>query len=710
MSRLDEAQAEAAAVLDHCLVVACPGSGKTRTLAAKAAKILSRPDARVCAVTFTRDAAVEIRRRILEEAGRDAAGRLAAGTFHGLCWRQLGLAREPVASEGERIAYAARAAADARADLDPEDALRLIEAGKAGQSVHFPGVDVERMVRAYQDILSRNGKLDFQDLIARAVDGMRRGAVRPVPADFLLVDEFQDTDESQLAWVMEHAAAGAKVTAVGDDDQCHPPQTRIATNRGWMRIEYLDPGRVAIAAFDTGAMRPFATRDYRLVRMPFEGHLLEIVVEDAPTVLCTPDHRWWVRPSAGGGAPFLAAARNLIAEAVEIPAVDGWGRASWRLLRTVKRVAYRGPVFGLEVLAGGLYVAEGLVTHNSIYGWRRALGHAGMERFADLLGARRVALGTNYRSRREIVEAAARLVERNRGRIRKPLRAARPWGGRIAVKAFKTPMEEAAAVAEAAARSPKGFAVLARANHLLDPVEAALAARGVPYERLGGSSIFDREEAAVMADLLRLAAGTGNGAGVDHALAWAGMLEDDLRALHARFGAAVVAGSPKDYDGLPVTRAGVELWRELARRLAGWRLVAGSGGADLVVEAVAQWMESRAPDKRSAVIVDYARMFFAARRGTLEERLRGAGERRKREQDGGAVHLVTMHGAKGLEWDEVWIVGAEETITPDDQAPLEEERRLFYVAMTRAREALTVSHTDRHPPSRFLDEFDRKQP
>jgi hypothetical protein len=284
---LDAAQAEAVAADGHCLILACPGAGKTRTLAAKSARLLkAAPGARVCAVTFTREAAREIRARILQEAGEGAEGRVVAGTFHALCWRQLGGSREPVAGEGERSAYAARAAAAVRAELQPETALAIIEACKAGSPVPFPGLDTGRLLAAYQEILLRNGKIDFQDLVARALEGMRRGTVAPVPATHLLVDEFQDTDESQLAWVFAHARAGAQVTAVGDDDQ-------------------------------------------------------------------------------------------------------------------------------------------------SIYGWRRALGHEGMERFAAHLGAKRLFLGTNYRSRPEIVEAAARLIERNRGRQAKALRSARPPGGRV---------------------------------------------------------------------------------------------------------------------------------------------------------------------------------------------------------------------------------------------------------------------------------------
>lgn len=699
---LDEAQAEAVEARGPVLVIACPGAGKTRTLAARAARILADPGARVAAVSFTRDAAREIRERILA-AAPGAGDRVAAGTFHSLCYRQLGGSREPVVSREEQLAYAARAAREARCDLEPEDALAVIEAWRSGGRLEAPGVDGEALAAAYGEILRRNGKIDFQDLIGRALEGLRRGAVKPLAATHLLLDEFQDADESQLAWALEHARAGAEVTAVGDDDQCHPPGTRIATERGWTPVERLAPGRLAIAAFDAGRFRPFATRRYRLARLPFVGCLVRVRALGGGSVLCTPEHRWWARGPAGGA--FLVEARHLAPGAMEIPAVDEKGRAAWRGVASVEKLPYAGEVWGLTVPGAGLYVAEGLVTHNSIYGWRRALGHEGMERFAQAVRARRLALGVNYRSRSEIVERASRLVERNRGRIPKRLRAHRGGGGSVETREYPSPELEALAAAEAARAARGSFAALARTNRRLDALEAAFAALGVPYVRQGSDSVLDREEARVLADLLRLAAG-GGGEGIDHALAWAGAPEDDLRALAAAFGGRLVRPSRQALAGLPVSRPGAELWRSLMSRAAGWHRAAQAGAAALVVEAAASWMEEHLPDKRAGANLEHAKAFFSRREGDLEERLRLFGRLRREKPAPGASVLATMHAAKGLEWDEVWIAAAEEGVAPDDKAPLEEERRLFYVAMTRARDRLFISHTARRPPSRFLFELD----
>jgi len=76
------------------------------------------------------------------------------------------------------------------------------------------------------------------------------------------------------------------------------------------------------------------------------------------------------------------------------------------------------------------------------------------------------------------------------------------------------------------------------------------------------------------------------------------------------------------------------------------------------------------------------------------------------KKDGEAVRLMTFHSSKGLEFPNVWIMGCEEGVIPSSNSPLEEERRLFYVGMTRAKLSLTMSYVinEKAPASRFLKE------
>ncbi|HDR9276050.1 TPA: UvrD-helicase domain-containing protein, partial [Burkholderia vietnamiensis] len=106
LDELNPQQREVALLRRHCLAIACPGAGKTKTIAAKAARLLDDPTAMVGAVTFSKDAAVELRDRILAVAGPGAKRRLIAGTFHSLAFRQLGQPgreRRDIASDGDRL-------------------------------------------------------------------------------------------------------------------------------------------------------------------------------------------------------------------------------------------------------------------------------------------------------------------------------------------------------------------------------------------------------------------------------------------------------------------------------------------------------------------------------------------------------------------------------------------------------------------------------
>ena len=104
-------------------------------------------------------------------------------------------------------------------DGKAEDVIPTIEKIKTS----FGRCDAEsedgKLYHAYQDALARNGKIDFQDMLRLAVEGMQNGSILPYPFKYLLVDEFQDTDPLQYRWIELHAKAGSIVTVVGDDDQ-----------------------------------------------------------------------------------------------------------------------------------------------------------------------------------------------------------------------------------------------------------------------------------------------------------------------------------------------------------------------------------------------------------------------------------------------------------------------------------------------------------
>jgi DNA helicase-2/ATP-dependent DNA helicase PcrA len=341
-----------------------------------------------------------------------------------------------------------------------------------------------------------------------------------------------------------------------------------------------------------------------------------------------------------------------------------------------------------------------------------------------------VTLERNYRSTATILRAANALISRNRDRIGKRLRTTGPTGEPIKVEAFDDELEEAKGIAVwarghlEAGVTPSELCVLVRVNGLGQAIEQALVAARVPVRTASAVGFYQRAEIRdAMAALALVAnprdrlafARTAQGAG-------AGVGPAARRALFAHAGEhpqhmLLEHGASPNFDGLSVRQ-----------RAAVGRLCAG-------LLSVAERIDAR-PDQVARHVVDAlvasgqpARLARAAR-ASANDRVRGRARRalaRLRElvrqariYEAGASHpdlgdflagltlaardgagddralgLMTIHKAKGLEFDHVWIAGMEEGLLPHARSVrggLEpEERRLAYVAVTRARRTLHVS-------------------
>lgn len=222
---LNHYQKRAVIAKGHCTVLACPGSGKTRVLASRAAHLLEAYDrGRVCAVTFTRDSAEELKSRILTTCGHANATRLAVGTFHSIALAQIrrnkssGLER--LISEGERLSLIRRCWKQHAKRHSLESVIQAIDSSKSKidwQPVESPAILAA--LTTYGELLRAEGAIDFSDLMLKAVQDMNTKSAPPLSVRWLLVDEAQDMDEVQMEWVKAHARQGIEVTLVGDDDQ-----------------------------------------------------------------------------------------------------------------------------------------------------------------------------------------------------------------------------------------------------------------------------------------------------------------------------------------------------------------------------------------------------------------------------------------------------------------------------------------------------------
>jgi DNA helicase-2/ATP-dependent DNA helicase PcrA len=634
LSPLNDAQRTAvAAEPGPMLVLAGAGSGKTRVLTHRIAwlvRALGVSPWAVLAVTFTNKAAGEMRARTEQLLGQPLSG-FWIGTFHGLAHRFLRQHwREARLAEGFQI-------------LDADDQLRLVkrtlknleldetrwpprqvtafinghkEEGRRPRAL-LAGNDpaqgtLLKVYSAYEEARERAGLLDFAELLLRAHETLRDTpellAHYRHRFQHILVDEFQDTNSLQYAWLRLLAGDNGLPFIVGDDDQ-------------------------------------------------------------------------------------------------------------------------------------------------SVYGWRGAQVGNILNFERHFPGARVVRLEQNYRSTGNILAAANALIEKNAGRLGKKLWTQDAKGAPLRLFSAFNEQEEARFVLDriTAHRRTGGHhgdcAVLYRSNAQSRVFEELLVAAGIPYRVYGGLRFFERAEVKDALAYLRLAANPDDDASFERVIAVPprGIGERTVEQIRAQ-----------------ARGAGVSLWRAardlLQTQTLAARAAAATGGFLALVEKLgadiaglplaeqtdhviahsgllAHYQQERGEKGETRVenlneLVSAARAFeqhfepdpaapqLTPLNAFLSHAALEAGERQSGEgQD--AVQLMTLHAAKGLEFPMVFLAGMEEGLFPhaksaEEPARLEEERRLCYVGITRARRELYLSYAETRRlhgsetyqrPSRFLAEL-----
>jgi DNA helicase-2/ATP-dependent DNA helicase PcrA len=431
---------------------------------------------------------------------------------------------------------------------------------------------------------------------------------------------------------------------------------------------------------------------------------------------------------------------DLLAEPLALFAREPAVRAALRARVQALLVDEAQDLCGLQhALVEALAAPDGVVTlagddDQAIYGWRGAdltRLHA-FERTYP--GGTVLAVGRNYRSTPQIVTTAARLIAHNRARRPKPLAAVRPAGPVPTVLTWPDDRAEAEGLAAACAEwlqtSVPPIAVLARVTACLAPIARACTARGLTVRVLTDRPLAER-------------AAVRDGLAVCRVLvnpfdwpAW----DRVLRGLRCGIGAKTVATLRARAAAMGVGPVLTEAARTRPRlaarlqRIAAWR--AAPPPVSQLLETLAREVHRHDPDEDSdaaeaagdardrraddvAAMVAVARRWEADGGGSLGEFLDTVV---LSEEDAGApaatqVLGLTLHAAKGLEFDTVVIVGVEEGLLPHYRHTgpdaLVEERRLCYVGMTRARQRLVCSVARMRrlwgdvafrAPSRFLRE------
>ena len=590
------------------LVLAGAGSGKTRVLTARIARLVHEGHARpaeVLAVTFTNKAAGEMRERITKQLGQEPAG-MWIGTFHAIGARLLRANADRVGRTSSFTIY------------DEDDTLavvkRLMERHRISPKTWAP--------RAIADAISgaRNALVGPEEFARLALTPLAK-AVAPLYADW--------------------DAAFRAANAVSFDDLLWLPVQLLQQNDD-VREKWSQRFRFVLV----DEYQDTNQAQYELIRLIAQGHRNVAVVGD---------------------------------------------------------------------------------DDQAIYGWRGADVRNILEFERDWPDARIVRLEENYRSSPSILALANAVIAENEGRRGKTLRATRPDAGAVTLLAALDDRDEADAIVEdILARRNRGeamlgdVAILYRTNAQSRPMEEAMRRRAVPYRLVGAVRFYDRREVRDLIAWLRLVANPADEEAFRRAIGvprrGIGDATVELIAVAARDAGMTLLDAARDEALLaaarPSTRESLTAFAELVAR---FREMADDASVDRLLTSIVdltgygEALRAEGPEGlerldnvaemiRSAaetVIDDGGEVGLRPldhflQRATLVAGLDQLGP------DADAVTMMTLHTAKGLEFPVVYIAGLEQGLFPlsrslDDPDALEEERRLFYVGITRAERSLQLS-------------------
>ena len=665
LERFNPAQREAATTtLGPMLVNAGAGSGKTSVLTVRIANLLSQgvPPERILALTFTKKAADEMRSRIIALQG-DTARRICMGTFHSVFIRFL----RPFA---QRINYPANFTV-----LDEDDSLATLK-------------------RCIREIVTDR---------------------RPPKEQWSKQDvlRYKEEDSAYKAKTIQSIISRCKNDLVTADAYAADPEQQRRDTRAGRPLT----GRIFVA---------YRNACHRMAMMDFDDILLytDMLLANNPDVL------------------------GMISGSFDYILVDEYQDTNVAQYTILQRLTW---------LNKNICVVGD--DSQSIYAFRGARIENIIRFEKDYPGCRVVKLEQNYRSTKNIVTAANNLISHNANRLEKECFSGSEKGGGIILKAADTEKDEARFVADTiqakmreGGRQYRDFAVLYRTNAQSRAIEDALVKARIPYTIYSGTSFFGRLEVKDLMAYFKLAVNPNDNE------SFARVANKPARG----FGDAAMRRL------FEVASAwGVSLWQAATSpqiQLCGFsqRTLAGLMN---FVENISECMDlaARVPAHEAATRISDATGFYEAYERDADEESKKRADNlrelvdsvRSYEEDCEArnrdlpaeqqekptlagylqntmllsnadngeagedkVSLMTVHCAKGLEYDTVFVTGMEKGLFPlqfeGDDFEEEEERRLFYVAMTRAKRELLLTRAvsrlkfgkrKEAKPSKFLMEF-----
>ena len=361
-------------------------------------------------------------------------------------------------------------------------------------------------------------------------------------------------------------------------------------------------------------------------------------------------------------------------------------------------------------------------------------------------GAKTIRLEQNYRSTANILNAANSVIKNNMGRKGKTLWTESGDGEKVHHYTATNEQDEASHIADVIGEhlregaSLKDHAVLYRMNAQSNPIETYFARAGIPYRIVGGQRFFDRKEVKDINSYLAVIVNPRDDVRlrriINEPARKIGMTTiEKIGELASAAGVPMmeIIAHVRDYPALQRACAPLERFYEMYRELCDLSIsepldvfvgdVIKKSGYEAMLKAMKEEGETRLENLGQLVssIKTYADQNGedATLAGFLEE-VALISDLDSYDNDADSVTMMTIHSAKGLEFPYVFVIGMEDGIFPGDMAKyneedMEEERRLCYVAITRAKKELYLSssrtrmifgQTRRNPPSSFLAEID----
>lgn len=361
----------------------------------------------------------------------------------------------------------------------------------------------------------------------------------------------------------------------------------------------------------------------------------------------------------------------------------------------------------------------------SLYGFRNALGVKACLNLENRFGAYRITNAINYRSHSEILDLAAKLISENKVRVPKDLQAHRGKGGKVEVHHIYDQNCTSQLLENLLKERPGDWFILCRTNADIEQLAPLLFAADIPFKGPDPSSLFEVETVQTYMELLRSLA-TKSGLGVEIALVMIGFESKQLEEIHAANHIEQLAKADFSTLKIPKTITGkdAEKLADFYSKLDAWKRSIIEGRPARVIRQSSAYIGGYETSKTDCPPIQSAAKVLAKLTGSILQRLNAIkqmienGKKEKQGNTDGKVVLMTAHASKGLQRPSVLIwncrQGTYPSLPEDKPNDIEEERRIFYVAMTRAENDLhlvyqqgsrTGSGMTHYNPSRFLIEM-----